>query len=146
MHYWGRLHGALSPIHLRERGYSVILLEANRLAWGASGRNGGHVGIGQRVDQDRLETMVGMAHAKQLWEIGLEANDTVASLIERFNIDCELKQGNLHVASKAHENDELREYAEHLQHHYNHTETSYVEPAEIAQPRAAATVGCRISR
>ena len=97
----GGYTGLSSAIHLRERGYSVILLEANRLAWGASGRNGGHIGVGQRVDQDRLETMVGMAHAKQLWEIGLEANDTVASLIERFSIDCELKQGNLHVASRA---------------------------------------------
>jgi gamma-glutamylputrescine oxidase len=129
----GGFTGLSAAIHLRERGYSVTLLEANRLAWGASGRNGGHVGVGQRVDQDRLETMVGMAHAKQLWEIGLEANDTVASLIERFNIDCELKQGNLHVASKAHENDELREYAEHLQRHYNHSEVSYIEPADVAQ-------------
>ncbi len=129
----GGFTGLSAAIHLRERGYSVTLLEANRLAWGASGRNGGHVGVGQRVDQDRLETMVGMEHAKQLWEIGLEANDTVVGLIERFNIDCELKQGNLHVASKAGENDELREYAEHLQRHYNHTEVSYVEPAEVAQ-------------
>lgn len=129
----GGFTGLSAAIHLRERGYSVILLEANRLAWGASGRNGGHVGVGQRVDQDRLENMVGMEHARQLWEIGLEANDTVAKLIERFSIDCELKQGNLHVASKAGENDEFREYAEHLQRHYNHNEISYVEPAEVAQ-------------
>lgn len=129
----GGFTGLSTAIHLRERGYSVILLEANKLAWGASGRNGGHVGVGQRVDQDQLENMVGMEHAKQLWEIGLEANDTVANLIERFNIDCELKHGNLHVASKAQENIELREYAEHLQRHYNYTETSYVEPAEVTQ-------------
>ncbi|MFT7048537.1 MAG: gamma-glutamylputrescine oxidase [Halioglobus sp.] len=129
----GGFTGLSAAIHLRERGYSVTLLEANKLAWGASGRNGGHVGVGQRVDQDRLETMLGMGHAKQLWDIGLEANDTVASLIERFNIACELKQGNLHVASKAHENDELRGYAEHLQRHYNYSEVSYVEPAEVAQ-------------
>ena len=129
----GGFTGLSAAIHLRERGYSVTLLEANKLGWGASGRNGGHVGVGQRVDQDRLETMVGMEHAKQLWEIGLEANDTVASLIKRFNIDCELKQGNLHLASKAHENDELRAYAQHLQRHYNHSGIAYVEPAEVAQ-------------
>ena len=129
----GGFTGLSAAIHLRERGYSVTLLEANRLAWGASGRNGGHVGVGQRVHQDRLETMVGMEHAKQLWEIGLEANDTVASLIERFNIDCELKQGGLHVASKADDSDELREYAEHLQRHYNYSDASYIEPAEVAQ-------------
>ena len=64
----GGYTGLSTAIHLRKAGYSVVLLEANRVGWGASGRNGGHVGTGQRADQDQLEKMVGLEHAKALFE------------------------------------------------------------------------------
>jgi len=96
----GGYTGLSAAIHLRKLGYSVIVLEANRIGWGASGRNGGHVGTGQRLGQAELEKWVGLERAKQLWGLGLEAVDTVCELIERHGIDCELKQGNLIVASK----------------------------------------------
>ena len=111
----GGYTGLSTAIHLRKAGYSVILLEANKVGWGASGRNGGHVGTGQRADQETLEKMVGMDHAKALWDLGLEAVDTVCGLIDEHQIDCELKTGNLHVASKAKEQPWLIEEAEHLQ-------------------------------
>ena len=44
--------GLSSALHLALKGYSVIVLEAETIAFGASGRNGGHVGIGQRADQE----------------------------------------------------------------------------------------------
>lgn len=44
--------GLSSALHLAERGYSVIVLEAETIGHGASGRNGGHVGNGQRKDQN----------------------------------------------------------------------------------------------
>jgi len=128
----GGYTGLSTAIHLREQGYSVTLLEANKVGWGASGRNGGHVGTGQRADQDKLETMLGLEHARALWQIGLEAVDTVTGLIDRFNIDCELKQGNLHVAAKAGETGELQAHVEHLQKVYDYQEIRYVEPAELA--------------
>jgi len=84
----GGYTGLSSAIHLRRRGYSVILLEANKVGWGASGRNGGHVGTGQRVDQPELEKMVGDERARALWDLGLEAVGTVCSLIDEFAIDC----------------------------------------------------------
>jgi hypothetical protein len=40
-------------------GFDVVLLEAHRVGFGASGRNGGQVGSGQRVDQVTLERLVG---------------------------------------------------------------------------------------
>ncbi|MFT6051269.1 MAG: gamma-glutamylputrescine oxidase [Halioglobus sp.] len=129
----GGYTGLSTAIHLRDKGYSVIVLEANRMGWGASGRNGGHVGTGQRADQDTLESMVGVEHAKALWQLGLEAVATVTGLVERFGIDCELKQGNLHVATKAAENNELQQHAEHLQQSYDYHNIRYVEPAEVAQ-------------
>ena len=51
----------------------MALLEAERVGWGASGRNGGHCGTGQRKDQQDLEKLVGLERARTLWEFGLEA-------------------------------------------------------------------------
>ena len=127
----GGYTGLSTAIHLRDRGYTVVVLEANRVGWGASGRNGGHVGMGQRADQDKLEAMLGMAHAQDLWKIAVEAVDTVADLINRFDIRCELKEGNLHVATRASENRELQAHAEHLQQVYNYREIRYVQPTEV---------------
>ena len=128
----GGYTGLSSAIHLRKAGYSVALLEANKIGWGASGRNGGHVGTGQRADQETLEKLVGLDHAKALWQLGLEAVDTVCDLVSEFQIDCELKTGNLHVASKAKEQPWLLEEAEHLQKVYDYQQIRYVDSSELA--------------
>jgi gamma-glutamylputrescine oxidase len=128
----GGYTGLSSAIHLRKAGYSVALLEANKIGWGASGRNGGHVGTGQRADQETLEKLVGLDRAKALWQLGLEAVDTVCDLVSEFQIDCELKTGNLHVASKAKEQPWLIEEAEHLQKVYDHQHIRYVDSSELA--------------
>ena len=125
--------GLSTAIHLRQLGYSVAVLEANKVGWGASGRNGGHVGTGQRADQDELEKLVGLDHAKALWQLGLEGVDTVCQLIEQHNIDCELKQGNLHAASKAKEVGGLREEVDHLRSVYDYQDISFVDRDELAQ-------------
>ena len=125
--------GLSTALHLRQRGYSVTVLEANKVGWGASGRNGGHVGTGQRAGQDELEKLVGLDHAKALWQLGLEAVDTVCQLIHEHQIDCELKQGNLHVASKAKECAGLQAEVEHLQRVYDYQQISYVEKSKLSQ-------------
>ena len=125
--------GLSTALHLRQRGYSVTVLEANKVGWGASGRNGGHVGTGQRAGQDELEKLVGLDHAKALWQLGLEAVDTVCQLIQEHQIDCELKQGNLHVASKAKECAGLQAEVEHLQRVYDYQQISYVEKSKLSQ-------------
>ena len=128
----GGYTGLSSAIHLRKAGYSVALLEANKIGWGASGRNGGHVGTGQRADQETLEKLVGLDRAKALWQLGLEAVDTVCDLVSEFQIDCELKTGNLHVASKAKEQPWLIAEAEHLQKVYDYQHIRYVDSSELA--------------
>ena len=133
--------GLSAAIHLRQLGYTVTVLEANRVAWGASGRNGGHVGTGQRVDQELLEKWVGLEQARALWQLGLEAVDTVCGLIEQHNIDCELKHGNLHLASKAGDIASLPGEVEHLQSVYNYEQIRYVEGAELKEMTSAQGAG-----
>ena len=77
----GGYTGLSSALHLAQKGYSVILLEAHRMGFGASGRNGGQVGSGQRQDQDWLEAEVGRITAFRLWALAEEAKGLVKSLI-----------------------------------------------------------------
>tara|TARA_R110000772_G_scaffold61283_1_gene138121 strand:+ start:112072 stop:113355 length:1284 start_codon:yes stop_codon:yes gene_type:complete len=129
----GGYTGLSAAIHLRKRGYSVILLEANRVGWGASGRNGGHVGTGQRAGQEQLEKWVGLEQAQALWQLGLEAVETVCDLIAEHDIDCDLRSGNLHVASKRGDASELAADVDHLNRVYGYDDIRYVEADELAQ-------------
>ena len=137
----GGYTGLSTALHLRQLGYSVILLEANRIAWGASGRNGGHVATGQRVDQETLEKLVGLERARELWRLGLEAVDLVCELIGQYAIDCELKQGNLHVASKPGDIAALPAEVEHLQTVYGYDQISFIDSAELAGMTSAQGFG-----
>ncbi len=67
--------GLSTALHLAERGYDVVLLEAHRVGFGASGRNGGQLGSGQRMEQDALEALVGRDDARKLWHLAEEAKD-----------------------------------------------------------------------
>ena len=84
----GGYTGLSCALHLAKSGKSVAVLEAERVGWGASGRNGGHGGTGQRADQHSLEKWYGKATAKELWRLGLEAVDLVSDLVEENGIDC----------------------------------------------------------
>ncbi len=61
----GGYTGLSSALHLAQRGYDVVLLEARKPGWGASGRNGGQLCSGQRKDQITLTKMVGEEAARQ---------------------------------------------------------------------------------
>lgn len=124
--------GLSTALHLSERGYAVTVLEAARVGWGASGRNGGHVGTGQRADQQTLEKLVGKQRARALWDMGLESVDLVCQLIDEWRIDCELRKGNLELAHSAGAARALREDVDHLQAVYDFAAIRYVEGNEVA--------------
>lgn len=123
--------GLSSALHLAERGYSVIVIEAESVGFGASGRNGGHVGIGQRKDQYYLEKQFGQDIARGLWDMGLEAVETVKQLIEKHRIDCDLKQGILHLAHRRKYCSELEEEVEHLRDQYQFEQMEYIEAGAL---------------
>ena len=77
----GGYTGLSSALHLAERGYDVVLLEARKPGWGASGRNGGQLCSGQRKDQIELAEMAGKDTAHQLWELAEAAKDLAKHLI-----------------------------------------------------------------
>ena len=89
----GGYTGLSAALHLAERGYSVVLLEAHRLGFGASGRNGGQVGSGQRQDQDWLEAGAGKTAAHQMWDMAEEAKALVKSLISTHDMPVTFHHG-----------------------------------------------------
>jgi len=119
--------GLSSALHLAERGYSVVVIEAETVGFGASGRNGGHVGIGQRKDQYYLEKQFGNEIARGLWDMGLEALDTVKQLIEKHRIDCDLKQGIVHLAHRRKYCSEFEAEVEHLRDNYQFDQMEYID-------------------
>lgn len=129
----GGYTGLSAALHLAGRGYSVILLDAQRVGWGASGRNGGQLGSGQRIDQMRLEKMLGPDHAKRLWTIAVEAVALVKSLIGEHKIDAELKPGVLHVDHRARFVPATEAYVEHLRRAYDYRSIRFVARAELGQ-------------
>lgn len=127
----GGYTGLSSALHLAERGYDVILLEANRIGWGASGRNGGQVGTGQRVDQITLEKRLGADHARMLWDLSVESMDLVLDLIDRHEIDCAYRPGILDAEIQEKHLDDSKHYASHLQERYGYSKARFVPGDEI---------------
>ncbi len=99
--------GLSTALHLAKRGVSVAILEAQRIGWGASGRNGGQLYGGQRKDVDWLEARLGPIEARRLWDLGEAAKHLVKDLIAELAIDCDLTPG---VASVAHKPRYVAEY------------------------------------
>jgi gamma-glutamylputrescine oxidase len=69
----GGLAGLATALGLAERGRSVVLLEANRLGWGASGRNGGFASAGYPLSMRDLVAQHGLADASALWRLSADA-------------------------------------------------------------------------
>ena len=92
--------GLSTALHLAERGYSVVLLESRRVGWGASGRNGGQLGTGQRREESELEASFGRDTARQLFQLSLDARQLVRDRVARHAIPCDLTPGQILCAAK----------------------------------------------
>ncbi len=129
----GGFTGLAAALRLAERGIDVVLLEQSRLAWGASGRNGGQLHVGLRRDQEWLEKTLGEAHARKLWELSLDARAYLDTLIAAHRIDCDLRPGLLHADHKQRYTDGTRRHVDHLRERYGYSQIRFVERAEVRE-------------
>lgn len=126
----GGYMGLSAALHLRQRGYSVALLEAHRLGWGASGRNGGQLGSGQRREVDDLEAMVGRERAQALWQVGEASKALVKELIAEHGIACDLKPGIFYADHKRRYTAHSRALVEKMQRDYSYNELEFLAEAD----------------
>ncbi|MGL5009541.1 MAG: NAD(P)/FAD-dependent oxidoreductase [Paracoccaceae bacterium] len=124
----GGYMGLSAALHLAERGLSVTLIEAHRVGFGASGRNGGQVGSGQRRDQDALERIAGPTPARALWDLGEDAKSLVRDLITRHQMPVTFRPGVAHACWTDAEVHHAHTYAEKLARDYNYP---HVEPLDL---------------
>ncbi|WP_342595995.1 FAD-binding oxidoreductase [Salinicola lusitanus] len=92
--------GCSAALHLAQRGYRVILLEALSVGHGASGRSGGQILPGLGTDMHTVEKALGLSAARDIWEMSREAVRLTAHLVEHHQIPCEMSWGYLHAAVK----------------------------------------------
>src|SRR5579864_7941776 len=79
----GGIAGCSAAVHLAERGYRVVLLEENRIGWGASGRSGAQAIYGVAAPQAKVKRLVGEADARAIWDMTIESLALIQELIAR---------------------------------------------------------------
>jgi len=108
--------GVATALTLAERGYTVALVEANRVGWGASGRNGGQI-INGISGLERIRKKHGNGIADMIWGMKWRGNDIIYDRVEKYGIQCDLKSGYLEVAPKPSQVSYFEEYAEDRKRH-----------------------------
>jgi gamma-glutamylputrescine oxidase len=126
----GGIAGCSTALHLAERGYRVVLLEAERIGSGASGRSGAQAIFGYACGQTKLERELGPSAARTLWDISIEGLGLLRELIARHEIDCDYVAGQMHVAIKPRHEIELRAEVAELHERYGYESVRYLEREE----------------
>ena len=108
--------GISTALHLAERGYDVRVVEANRVGWGASGRNGGQI-IGGIAGESRMAAGLGADGEQIIWDLRWAGHDIIRSRVQTYGIACDLKWGYLDVAIKPRHLRDQRQELERLEKH-----------------------------
>lgn len=104
--------GLSAALHLRERGYHVVVLEGAEIGAGASGRSGGQVLAGFACGVATLKQQLAASDARRLWRMSREAVQLTRDLIARHAIACDWRDGHVDVAVKPRQHRELADMAE----------------------------------
>ena len=116
----GGFTGVATAVELAERGYRVAIVEANRIGWGASGRNGGQV-TGSLSGQDamarQMRRTLGDDADSFVWNLRWRGHRIIKQRVEKYSIPCDLKHGHLQAAYKPSHIKALRQDFEASQHH-----------------------------
>ena len=108
----GGFSGVATAVELSERGYKVVLLESNRIGWGASGRNGGQIIGGYGQNPGAFRSTIGSEGVDIVEGMGVECVDIIKQRIEKYNIDCDLKWGYCEVGLKKRHLKSYQQWAE----------------------------------
>jgi gamma-glutamylputrescine oxidase len=128
----GGFTGLSAAAHLAKAGTNVVLIEAHRFGDGASGRNGGQLGTGQRAWAEELEAELGFTRAKALFDIAEEAKAHLLEFSAANGIDIDYMPGQMSVAHKKRYLDDYRKHAEIMATRFSYPHISYMDADEAA--------------
>jgi gamma-glutamylputrescine oxidase len=132
----GGIAGCSTALSLAERGYRVVLLEARRVAWGASGRSGGQVIFGVAAEQDSVQAIAGAQDARRVWDMSLAGIALLKQRISRFGIACDWVDGQMLTAIKPRHWRALQAWQDEVSAKYAYTSTRLMDREELR-----ATIG-----
>lgn len=139
--------GLSAALYLAGKGLDVVVLEANRIAWGASGRNGGQFGSGQRLDQLTLQRMLGADRARALWDLAQDAKAEVRRIAAEHRISCDLRPGVLRAELTDESFAAARREAAHLEQSLGYRQLEVLDRTAMAEAvRSKAYAGGILDR
>ncbi|HEX5756886.1 MAG TPA: FAD-binding oxidoreductase [Arenimonas sp.] len=116
----GGLTGLSAAIDLAKSGRSVVVLEAEHVGFGASGRNGGQAIFGYSCDQAKIAAQLGREDSRRLFDWSVEAVRLIRERCSEFGIDCDWRDGHAHVAIKPRHIAELKHWQRDLAENYDY--------------------------
>ncbi|CDX14095.1 putative oxidoreductase OrdL [Mesorhizobium sp. ORS 3324] len=129
----GGFTGLSAAAHLAEAGTNVVLTEAYRLGDGASGRNGGQLGTGQRAWAEEMEAELGFCRAKALFDLAEEAKAHLLDFATANEIEIDYMPGQLSVAHKRRYVDDYKTHAEIMANRFGYRHISFMDAGETAE-------------
>jgi gamma-glutamylputrescine oxidase len=127
----GGLAGLSAALELAERGFSVVLLEAQRIGWGASGRNGGQVLPGFGSDGEAaLERQLAREDARRAWDVSIAGVRLMHQRMCKYDIDCDYTPGALSLAVKPRKMRALESWGKHVESQYGYP-LHWISPQEM---------------
>jgi gamma-glutamylputrescine oxidase len=129
----GGLAGLSAAIDLADAGFTVAVLEARQVGWGASGRNGGQALVGLACDMQVIERQLDPSRARQIWDATVEAVELIHARRRRFEIDCEWQDGFVAAAVTQRRAGELAPWVETLARDYGYDKMHLIDRAELPQ-------------
>ena len=135
----GGFTGVSAALNLAEKGFDVVLLEAERVGFGASGRCGGLIGSGQRKDVLEMEHLYGLERSRMLWDFAEAAKEEIRSRVKKHDIRCDLQNGQLVGVHKRSYRDWPDELADALAERYDYPHCRALDAAEARERVATPT-------
>jgi gamma-glutamylputrescine oxidase len=129
----GGFTGLSAAAHLAKAGTNVILTEAHRFGDGASGRNGGQLGTGQRAWVEEMEAEYGFSRAKALFDLAEEAKAHLIEFAGANRIEIDYRPGQLSVAHKPRYVDDYEAHAEIMANRFDYPHISFMDAKETAE-------------
>lgn len=137
----GGFTGLQAAVTLARAGVSVVLIEGGRFGDGASGRNGGQFGTGQRAYPDELEQEYGFERSKGLFDLAENAKRYVLDFAAESGIEIDYLPGQLNVAHKPGHDREYRETVETFER-YGYPHLSFMDKQETAERLGSTRYHC----
>jgi gamma-glutamylputrescine oxidase len=124
--------GLSTALHLAQKGFSVTVLEAHRVGFGASGRNGGQMGSGLNHDQRKLEKTMGQDAAHRFWEMTQDAKSLTRSMVTQFAPEAGYQPGIAEADFSPKDRDNSHAKAAHLEKNYGYGEMECLDTSAIS--------------